>query len=318
MNKRPLGNTGISVSELAFGCVEIGMPYGIGVESEKDMPTEAEAINLLQTALRSGVNFFDTAPAYGISEMLLGKAFNAQRSQVVIATKCKYLQNSDGTLPGRDELREIIHESLQASLQALQTDYIDVYMLHQGTEAVLENADVRNIFSALKESGVIRATGASVYTNEQTQLVIDAGCWDVIQLPFNILDQRHAAGFEQLEATGIGVVIRSVLMRGLLTGKGVNLHPALLQIENHIGKYKALAGTLGIKLSTLAPRFVLSYPQVSSILVGIDKLSYLQESIDAANGHYLDAEVFEQAKKMAYPDPAFIDLPKWDRAGWVK
>jgi len=316
--KRQLGNTGIQVSEVAFGCVEIGMPYGMGVESANDMPAEDEAIHLLQTALQSGVNFFDTAPAYGTSETILGKAFNQTRSEVVIATKCKYFQNSDGTLPAYDKLKQIIHTSLQESLTALQTDYIDIYMLHQSTEEILNSADVRAIFAELKQSGVIRATGASVYTNQQTELVINAGGWDVIQVPFNIMDQRQAEMFDKLHNSGIGVIIRSVLLRGMLTDKGVNLHPELAGVESHIQKIKAFSNQQQVSLSTLAPRFVLSYPQVSSILVGIDKLSYLEESIAAANGEYLEDEIFEQAKTLAYPDPAFIDLPKWDRAGWVQ
>ena len=65
MNKRPLGKTGIAVSEVAFGGVEIGMPYGIGVETAADMPTEREAIQLLHAALDAGINFFDTARQYG-------------------------------------------------------------------------------------------------------------------------------------------------------------------------------------------------------------------------------------------------------------
>ncbi len=87
MNKRPLGNTGMQVSEIAFGGVEIGMPYGIGVDSDKDMIAEHDALRLLHASLEAGINFYDTARQHGKSESLIGKAFGDRREQVIICTK---------------------------------------------------------------------------------------------------------------------------------------------------------------------------------------------------------------------------------------
>ncbi len=318
MIKRALGKTGIHISEIAFGCVEIGMPYGIGVESVNDMPTESEAIELLQTALQSGINFFDTARAYGTSENIIGKAFKNKRGEVIIATKCKHFQNSDGSIPAYKELKQIIKSSLQESLTALQTDYVDIYMLHQANVQIIKNKDVQSIFSALKKAGHIKATGVSTYTNEETELAINTKAWDVIQLPFNLMDQQQSVLFNMAQENGIGLIIRSVLLKGLLTEKGKNLHPALNQVEQHIQKYDVLTNQLGVKLSTLATRFALSFPQVSAILIGIDKLSYLKESLAAADGNYLSEDLLKEAERLAYPEPKFLDLPHWDRQGWLR
>jgi aryl-alcohol dehydrogenase-like predicted oxidoreductase len=318
MIKRTLGKTGLSVSEVAFGCVEIGMPYGIGVQSVHDMPTETEAIHLLQTALQKGINFFDTARAYGNSENIIGKAFKECRSEVVIATKCSHFQNSNGDIPPYEELKQIIEKSLQESLAALQTDYIDIYMLHNADVRILQNQDLANIFAGFKQEGRIKATGVSTYTNEQTDMAIDTGAWDVIQVPFNMMDQRQAQLFNKAQAKGIALIIRSVLLKGLLSDRGKNLHPALNNVEQHIQKYESLTQTAGVNLSTLATQFALSFAQVSSILVGIDKMTYLEQALAAVNGQYLSSELLTQAKALAYPDPAFLDLPKWDREGWLK
>jgi aryl-alcohol dehydrogenase-like predicted oxidoreductase len=75
MNKRLLGQPGMQVSELAFGGVEIGLPYGIGIKSTADMPAREESGRLLHTAVDSGINFFDTARMYGLSESIMGNAF---------------------------------------------------------------------------------------------------------------------------------------------------------------------------------------------------------------------------------------------------
>ena len=90
MRKRTLGNTGIEVSEIAFGGVEIGMPYGIGISGKKDMLLAKDVIRLLHTALEKGINFFDTARAYGNSEYLIGKAFKDRRNK-----KKEYDENRD-------------------------------------------------------------------------------------------------------------------------------------------------------------------------------------------------------------------------------
>lgn len=301
MNKRKLGNTGISVSEVAFGGVEIGMPYGIGVE---DMPTEEQSIELLHAALDKGINFFDTARQYGQSEAIMGKAFKGRRSEVVIATKCRHLAKD-------------IDASLNESLEALQTDYIDIYMLHDSDPKIFLNEEVIRNFASLKKAGVIKATGVSTYTPEETKLAIESGHWDIIQVPFNMMDQRQETLFALAEAKGIGIVIRSVLLKGLLSDRGRGLHPALSKVESHIHSLHELAQQTRLDLPTLATRFALSFKNISAILIGIDRLDYLQKSLEAANG-YLDEPTMKKAIAMAYPEPDFLNLHQWSVAGWLK
>jgi len=161
MQKRLLGRTGIEVSELSFGGVEIGIPYGIGIQSQAEMPTLAEAAALLQAARDGGINFFDTARAYGRSEEIIGQALSARRADVIICSKCSHFPRCEGQLPGNGEMAAIIRRSLQQSLDALRTDYIDVYMLHSASADIVEHPAVMECFQELKQQGVIRATGAS-------------------------------------------------------------------------------------------------------------------------------------------------------------
>ncbi|WP_128548173.1 aldo/keto reductase [Larkinella soli] len=317
MKKRDLGTTGIAVSELAFGGVEIGMPYGIGVNSEADMPTEPEAIRLLHAATEAGVNFFDTARLYGASETIMGKAFRDRRGQVVIETKCRHLRDPDGRLPDGATLKKRISTSLLESLTALETYYVDIFMLHQADLGILENEEIPAVFADLKAQGVIRSTGVSTYSVEETRKAIETGVWDVVQLPFNLMDQRQAALFALARENGVGIVIRSVLMKGLLTSRGRRLHPALAEVETHIRQFDELVLEPVPDLSTLAVRFALAFPEVSSILVGIDKPAYLHQALAAVNGPGLAPEIMSRARNLAYPDPQFLNLPHWDRMGWL-
>jgi aryl-alcohol dehydrogenase-like predicted oxidoreductase len=83
-------------------------------------------------------------------------------------------------------------------------------------------------------------------------------------------------------------VIRSVLLKGLLSNRGKNLHPALSDVEKHIARYEELLKGKTYPLPALAIKYVLSFPEVSAALVGIDSLAYLYQSLEAANGQYLD------------------------------
>jgi len=317
MNKRVLGKTGIKVSEIAFGGVEIGLPYGIGVKSKDDMLTEKEAISLLHSAIDRGINFFDTARMYGNSEIIMGKAFKDRRDKVVISTKCRGFRDSNGKIYSNEKIKSIIKTSLKESMDALQTDYIDVYMLHQTDMEVLQNCVIADTFHELKANGSIRATGVSTYTTEETKISIKKGAWDVIQLPFNLMDQTQESNFALADKKGVGIVVRSVLFKGILSEKGRNLHPALKDVEKHLEKYKGLLSSSIPDLPTLATKFALSFNEISSVLVGIDRMEYLEKSLEAANGVYLSSNIFERGKELAYPDPQFLDLPKWDRLGWL-
>lgn len=318
MQQRFLGNTGISVSEIAFGGVEIGLPYGIGVKWEEDMLPEKDAIQLLLTALDSGLNFFDTARLYGVSENIMGKAFAARRDEIVLCTKCRHFRDPQGNLPGDDGLVKMIHQSLEESLKALQTDYIDLYMLHQGDKEILGRDVIATEMQKLQAKGIVRAIGVSTYSVEESQKVIGSGIWNVVQLPFNLMDQRQASLFELAEKKGVGIVVRSVLLKGLLSNRGTGLHPMLQPVEAHIQQYQSLLNGSFTNLPELAVKFALSFPQVSSVLVGIDKLDYLKQSLAAANGKYLKQDQLSAAQSLAYPDPAFLNLPYWDKMGWLR
>jgi aryl-alcohol dehydrogenase-like predicted oxidoreductase len=318
MKKRFLGKTGLEVSEIAFGGVEIGLPYGIGVESREDMLSEKQAIALLHEAVDKGINFFDTARLYGDSENIMGKAFVKRRPEIVLASKCRHFRDREGKLPPAHLLKSFIEDSLAESLSALQTDYLDVFMLHQADAEILESAAIADVFQDLKRKGMIRATGASTYLPAETARAISSGNWDVIQLPFNLMDQRHSACFESAEHHGIGLVVRSVLLKGLLSDRGKNLHPALAEVETHIRGYHTFLNEDFPDLPTLATRFALSFESIASVLVGIDKTEYLNNALGTANGHYMDSQMLRKAKVAAYPDPEFLNLPYWDRMGWLK
>ena len=216
-----------------------------------------------------------------------------------------------------NEIKSKLNNSLEQSLLGLQTDYIDIYMSHDGTEEVINNETVVDFYQKKKQEGTIRAIGVSVYTLEQSLAAINSGIWDVIQLQFNLMDQRQLPAIELASQKGIGIVVRSALFRGILTDRGSNLHPELKSVQDHREKCLSLVQGNIKTLSELATKFILSIKDVTSVLVGIDKSEYLQSALEVADGNYLDEKILEKAKELAYPDPEFLNLPIWDRKGWL-
>ena len=318
MNNRILGRSGIEVSEISFGTVSLGRPYGIGINGPQDIPAESEAIDLLRSAFDHGINFYDTARFYGQSETLLGKTFKDKRDRVIICSKSAHYHQRDEPLPPGGEIRKMTEKSIQQSLSALQTSYIDVYMLHNGDVPTQRHPDVIELFTEYKKKGMIRATGVSVYTVEEATIAIESGIWDVVQLAYNLMDQRMGSIFPLARQSGVGVVIRSALLKGILTDRGRELHPKLKAVQQYRDNYNELLSETAPTLSELATKFVLSHRDVSSVLVGIDKIDYLQAALKVADGNYLDESTPARAKQLAYPDPDFLDLQKWDVMGWLK
>ena len=141
MRYRQLGRTGLQVSRLALGTVSLGAAYGIPVPGEFGRPAEADAIRILEYAVDSGINLFDTAPAYGDSEQLIGKALK-NRPDCCIATKIAIPLDAAGRPLGGNALRHNVVESLEASLCALQRDCLDIVQVHNATIEVIHRGEL--------------------------------------------------------------------------------------------------------------------------------------------------------------------------------
>lgn len=284
MTYRTLGRTGLTVSALALGTVELGMDYGIAAPGHFARPAEAAAIDLVHATLAAGVTFIDTARAYGESEAVLGKALRGKRDQVVLATKVG-LHRPDGSLPMGDALRTEMLTALETSLRLLQTDYVDLWQLHNVDAAVLARRDeLAAVFAAVQASGKVRAVGGSFYGAELPVQALGYDLFDVIQVTYSVFDQRLADQVLPLaQAKNIGVMVRSVLLKGALTERAEYLPDHLDTLRRRSRHYRQLVADAGQGLTPaqVAIAFALAHPQISSVLVGIRSIEELTENLPA-------------------------------------
>lgn len=312
MNYRTLGKTGLHVSELGMGCSGIGRTM-----YRRD---DSGAIATLRESLDEGVNFYDTAPGYsaGESERLIGEAFRGKRDQVIITSKAGVIGTPVGRFAKRykhllrpvhslfrpfqaslprlyqsqkrvDFSREFIIGSLEKSLARLQTDYLDVFLLHHPTPESLKRAEFCNTFLELRQAGKIRHWGISPDTLEQALLSLEVPGVEVIQLDVSLLSREPLESFMRLaQEKNVGVVARKVLEQGLLTGtheqtkadRWVTDKDWLRETKEKAGQLGSLESD-GRTLSQAALLFIRGLQEVATAVVGYSSLEHLRENVQA-------------------------------------
>lgn len=244
MKQVKIGKSGIEASVIGIGA------WAIGGDSSWGPSDDAESVRTIHRARELGITLVDTAPAYGAghSEEVVGKALAGRRHDYVLATKCGLRWDvSEGTLHmERDGLRlmrnakpEMLAQEIELSLKRLNTDYIDLYIVHwQATpEYPVPISDTMGFLMKLKKEGKIRAIGASNLNEEQLKEYVRWGDLDLIQEKYSMLDRVNGTKFFGLCGEHqITFQCYSPLERGILTGKykpdtPVNMGRARTQIK---------------------------------------------------------------------------------------
>ncbi|MEU3183024.1 aldo/keto reductase [Streptomyces sp. NPDC006923] len=223
MENRTLGQSGITVSALGFGCWAIGgewqdsrgNPLGWGKVDDE------ESVAAIRRALDLGITFFDTADVYGTghSERVLGRALRGRRDEVVIATKWgNTLDESTRTLTGTDDTPAYARRALTASLRRLGTDRVDLYQLHHSDAPLDRAAELRDACEEFVREGLIRAYAWSTDDPERAALFAEGPHCAAVQHACNVLEDTPEM-FGLCAERGLASIVRSPLAMGLLTGK---------------------------------------------------------------------------------------------------
>jgi len=286
MNFRKFGNTELIVSEIGFGAWAIGggamignTPIGWGDANDK---TSKEAI---YKSLEAGINFFDTADIYGLghSEELIGNTIGA-RKDVVIASKAGNVSRNGAFTT--DYSKDHILKACEASLKRLKRAAIDFYQLHSARLADLQKGECIEAMQQLKQEGKIRYWGLSLPTFDpasEAEYLLNRQLGSGFQLVLNIINRVSVPLMKDANAAGYGIIARMPLQFGLLSGKfgsqtsfPDNDHRKRRLPKEIIEEFSSRQSTLlllsrkyGITLAQLALSYLLSYPEVSTVIPGI-------------------------------------------------
>ncbi len=289
-------------SKLSIGTVQFGMQYGVANNLKKT--DFRHVVKILDTAYKEGINALDTAPIYGNSEVVLGKALCGQNWN--ITTK---ISPCEEDVVSASYLKTI-KKSLRHSLLSLGVQIVDGLLVHNCDD--LFKPGGRDIFFELKKLqslGLIKKIGVSVYTEDQILRVLDNFDIDLIQLPINILDQRliHSGCLEKLKKRGVEIHARSVFLQGLLL-MPLNVIPDYFSpIIKNIKNFNEDANSLSMTALELALNYVVSIHEVDRVIVGVNTVQHI-EDITSCKFKEITLKDF---RGLSVKDPNFLNPSLW-------
>jgi len=304
MQYRSFGQTGLNVSAIGFGCWELGGSYGHFDDSE--------VISAIHRALDLGINCFDTAQGYGFgnSERLLAKGLGARRKDIILVTKWGVGYNDALSDKGRDSRAARVKLAIETSLTHLNTDYVDVYLLHWPDRRIPFDEPMRAMDDIVRE-GKARFVGVSNFKAKEIEACMQTRRVDVGQYGYHLFDRRMEQDVFPLHAKhGIGLMGYGSLAHGLLTGafdhnttfessdwrsRGGAFNMPLFTAENFprnlraVEDLKGIAKQIGSEIYHLALAWVLSNPALSVALVGARTAGEVEANMGALDLEFSEA-----------------------------
>jgi aryl-alcohol dehydrogenase-like predicted oxidoreductase len=312
MRYRRLGRTGLEVSEIGYGAWGIGGAQWGGADDD-------ESIQALHRAIDLGLNFVDTALAYGQgrSERLVGQVVRERKESVYVATKVppknRIWPAEEGSALGDVFPPGYVSECAEQSLRNLGMDTVDVLQLHVWNDEWADDAELIDEVDELRSSGRIQFFGISINDHQPDNglRLIGRGVVDTVQVIYNVFDQSPEDElFPACREHDVGVIARVPLDEGGLTGR---IDPDTeFEGDDHRAHYfrgdrkrevheraAAIASDLGIKESNLANaalRFILSEPAVSTVIPGMRSLRNVERNVEASDAGALADEQRERLR----------------------
>jgi aryl-alcohol dehydrogenase-like predicted oxidoreductase len=316
MRYRKLGRTGFEIGEIGYGAWGVGGTQWLGGADD-------ESLLALRRAIELGLNFIDTALAYGDghSEQLVGQVVRDAPGKVYVATKVPPKNRLWPARPGIPIAEvfpyDYIVRSTEESLRNLGTEAVDLQQLHVWNPEWIASDDWRRAFEDLKRSGKVRAVGVSINDHQPDSAleIVETGAIDTVQVIYNVFDQTPERSlFPLCQARDIGVLARVPLDEGALAGAvtaDTRFEPEEFrawyfrgdrkkQVAGHVDALrKDLAGVPGT-LAEIALRFCITHPAVSTVIPGMRKVRNVESSLGVSKIGPLDATTLEVLRRHAW------------------
>jgi aryl-alcohol dehydrogenase-like predicted oxidoreductase len=286
--KRQLGRTGLQVTALGYGSMELR-----GAPRARDT-TEAQAETILNAVLDAGINFIDTSIDYGVSEERIGRYISRRRSEYFLASKCGCLVGAPamrGQTSPHVFTRDNILAGVEQSLVRMKTDYLDLVQFHiSPSKQTLEENGALDAVLELREAGKVRFIGMSG-TLPHLRDHIAMGVFDVFQIPYSAMEREHEAIIAAASAAGSGIIIRGGAAKGAPSeGKQSGLQWdrwRAAKLDDLLGHMSPMEFVL---------RFTFSNPDLDTTIVGTANPAHLRSNVEMLERGPLPADLYAEAK----------------------
>lgn len=288
-----------ATDKLILGTVQFGLDYGINNRSGKPGPERVASI--LDLAFANNIGLLDTAEAYGDAQEVIGNYHRTSANRFEVITKFS---------AGRSDLSSDLTERVAQDLQALRLDSLYGYMFHSYKDFEKYYDRYSSELDALKTQGLIRKFGVSVYTNSELEQLLSYPV-DLVQLPFNMLDNQSQRGalINAAKAKGMEVHTRSVFLQGLFFME--ELPEKLKALKPYLDDIRQLAKQYNIGLSDIALNYAVHQKQIDHVLIGVDTVEQLQENM-ASLGKNISGELAERLDQLHVEESSLLNPSTWN------
>lgn len=254
------------MNRIALGTAQFGLDYG--VSNKRGMIPRTEAAEILRSAAAAGVEMLDTAQAYGTSEEAIGYALKASGLKLKIVTKLK------------DVPPESTGEAISASLYRTGADSFYCVLMHSFEEYEAAPGKYEALLAA-KAKGLAGKTGFSLYHPAQAEKLLSSKVrFDLVQVPYNLLDRRFERLFPELKLAGVEIHVRSIFLQGLLLMRPGELPGNLAALKSKVERLNGYAAAAGVSAPAACLAFALSAPEVDKVVMGVDGLASFSANLE--------------------------------------
>nr|WP_295869222.1 aldo/keto reductase [uncultured Chitinophaga sp.] len=289
------------MGKLVLGTVQFGLKYGINNQSGQ--PTGEEVHRILTVARENYITTLDTADDYGNAQELIAQYHqrNPQTAAFDIISKLSHNFNPSHS----------VEQHIKERIRLLGIPRFAAYMFHSFGMFV-RHPELLNGFLALKDAGLISKIGISVYTNAELEMVMKNDSIDIIQLPFNLLDNYSQKGaiLETAKSRNKEIHVRSIYLQGLFFMDGTRIPSGLQNLRPYLEKIHQLAEDAGTSIARLSLQYVCNKPFVDKVLIGVDTLEQLQLNLQAV-ASAIDDDLIREIDKILVKDAALLNPVNW-------
>lgn len=270
----------MELSKITLGTAQLGSKYGVANIIGK--PDFSSAMEILLKSWNSGINSFDTAPRYGDSEELVGQFIESKIKDInelpFIISKLPPINIKKLNF---EEVYNFVKKNIEISLKKLNVDMINYYLLHNPSDIFLKEGIIVDCLNEIKNEGFIKEFGISAYQPDEVRQSLKYKEITVIQIPLNLFDHRLITTglLEKLKRRNYTIFARSIYLQGLFFILPEKLHKNLKDAEEYLIKLRALTEDLEMSIAKLAFLFIRDIQDVSSIIIGVEKIEQILENI---------------------------------------
>ena len=285
------------VNKIILGTVQFGINYGINNSSGK-ISTD-NAWEILNYANSNGITQLDTAAAYGDSEQVIGKYLNNNIDKEFKIISKLFLKN------------QTLEDSLRSSINKLNIKTLETILFHSHEDYLVHKNEIIDFNNKFK-GRLFKNIGVSAYTNKEVEEIIKDECVDVLQMPFNILDNasKREETYKKIKSHGKKLHTRSVFLQGLIFKKVNELQGDFKVLHNLFLKIEKLCQEFNLTKNELALSYVLSKDYIDGVLIGVDSLDHLKNNI-SISGLKISQKLIVEIDNLIVPDENILNPTNW-------